>query len=287
MKSISRKIFAVIALICIMLGILCLTSCGYWGYDGAHIELYTVAVNNVFGISGYTSNGEISYDPDIDVIYKDDYGRILFFYDECYGVGNDYGMAFAVMQKSDDKYVYYYQDACYVPHFDENYHGEKTEDRVATALKISEKAIEELKERNDWNKELKLDKCTRARIVEEKPEGKIGVNTTSFDDEIYEYAKANGYKGSDDSPTRRFEFCNSDANGKELYRVVCMFSDYNVYDEHMTEWREYAVIVDTDGSIFKNTVITQDAIAEIKDNTQYYDIVKDLKAANGWVDPTE
>mgnify|MGYP006967403959 CR=1 FL=1 len=89
------------------------------GYRGEHRDLYTVAVHNIFAIYGYESNGEVSYDPDIQIIETDDYGRVLFFYSERYdgytGDGVDYGMAVVIMQSSRDGYVWYYRDRCYMP----------------------------------------------------------------------------------------------------------------------------------------------------------------------------
>ena len=65
-----------ISIICLFLCILAVpltfSSCSYRGYRGDHADLYTVAVNNVFGISGHTGNGEISYDPAIDILETDD-----------------------------------------------------------------------------------------------------------------------------------------------------------------------------------------------------------------------
>ena len=93
------------------------SSCGllnYSGYSGEHTDLYAVAVNNIFGVQGYLSNGEAVYDPEIHIVETDNYGRTLFFYSEYYDALDsqiNYGMAFVVMQYSKDGYAYYYDFA--------------------------------------------------------------------------------------------------------------------------------------------------------------------------------
>lgn len=82
-KHTMLPLFGVLCLVIVVF--LSLSSCGYSKYRGEQVDLYTVAVNNIFGVSGYISNGEVSYDPGITVIETDPYGRVLFFYNENYG----------------------------------------------------------------------------------------------------------------------------------------------------------------------------------------------------------
>ena len=67
--------------------VLLISSCGflnYSGYSGEHTDMYAVAVNNIFGVQGHISNGEVIYDPEIHIVETDNYGRTLFFYSEYY-----------------------------------------------------------------------------------------------------------------------------------------------------------------------------------------------------------
>lgn len=272
---------------CTIMISLSLSSCIFlnYKYRGNTPELYTVAVNNIFGSSGYTNNGEISYTPEISAIETDNYGRTLFFYNENYGQGNWYGMAFVVMQKSENGYVYYYQDDCYLPFFDATdyfWHGRIGGEDYIKAVELAGESIEALKKRNDWNEEFDKTKCTKSKISDIKPDGKIDVVTWTFDDEIYAYAKANGYQGFDDNAVKFFIYCNADASGKELYYVYCMSADDDEKGETIYNTYVYAVIVDTDKSIFKNPVITENAIVEIKDPTIHYDLITKLKEKNDW-----
>ncbi len=260
-------------------------SCGYWGYRGDHADLYTVAVNNMFGIYGYTGNGEVSYGPAIDIIETDEYGRTLFFYNESYGDGSNYSMAFIIMQKSEGGYVYYYQDDCYAPFFDDSdyfYHGTQGSEDHIRALELASDDIAALKERNDWNKPFDAEKCTKAKIDTDKPEGKINVKTWTFDDEIYAYAKEHGYEGTDDNACRWVAYCNADAEGKELYYVYCSRADDDGNGGTTYSHAVYAVIVHTDDSIFKNIEIGENAIVEITSPADAYELIQHLKQQNDW-----
>ena len=257
-------------LLIILLLIMILYSCNYHGFGGERTDLYAVAVNNVFGINGYESNGEAIYDPTIEVIETDEYGRTLFLYDEFYYGDIGFERAFVIMQKAENGYAYYYQDDCYAPCFETEQDFEKLMDQVDPSI------IEELKERNDWNREINESKCTTAKIKKKKPEGKIGISESTVDSAIYKYAKANGYTGTDERTTMLMRYCNSDSSGSELYYVYCMSMDDDgqggiIYEPHF-----YAVIVSP------NKMIYDGAIAEITDVEEYYEIINDLKERNGW-----
>lgn len=272
-------------LLCLLSVLFTFTSCVYRGYRGDHADLYTVAVNNIFGIGGHTGNGEIIYDPAINVLETDDYGRTLFFYNEAYGSGTTYSMAFVIMQKSEGGYAYYYQDDCYSPFFDDSdhfYHGNQGSEDYILAQEMSPDDIAALKERNDWNQPFDADKCTKIKIDTKKSEGNIGVKTWTFDDEIYAYAKKHGYEGTDDSACQWFEYCNADAEGKELYYVYCHRADDDGAGGTTYSYAVYAVIVHTDDSIFKNIEIGEYAIVEITNPTDAYDLIRQLKQKNNW-----
>ena len=273
LKAIGILILAAIILI-VLVTILLLRSCNYTGYGGEHTDLYTVAVNNVFGLSGYNSNGEVLYDPVIEIIETDEHGRVLFFYDEYYDDSIDptinYGMAFVIMQKSEDGYVYYYQDTCYAPYFD-------TRDDFHTVMEcVDPLLIEDLKARNDWNEEIDEARCTTAKMQKQKSKGELIEYDWQLDKVIYSYAKANGYQGTDKRHCRFFKYCNADANGKELYYVYCTSADRDGTGETVYNSYVCAVIVNPDGSF------SEHAVVEIPDPTESYERIQTLKEQNGW-----
>ncbi len=249
-----------------------LISCLSWmlsypGYRGEYPELYTVAVHNMFGISGFKSNGEICYDPRIYVMEEDDYGRVLFFYDEYYcGAEEDYGMAFGIMQQKKNGKVYYYPEVCCLPYFG------LSSDVNDVLQNMDRDALEILKQCNDWGKPVDLSKCAQKKPVKKKPDGKLARETRldgwMHDEEILLYAQKNGYTGNEDSPTCRAEFCYADQFGRELYYVSAFFRYDGPDGEYRDECYEYAMIFKSAGKIAKEGIIEipspQDSVEQIK-----------------------
>ena len=246
-------------------------ACSYHGYDGDHPDLYTVAVNNVFGIDGKYSNGEVTKNPRIEVIETDDYGRTLFFYNELYGTQIEYGMAFVISQKTEDGFVYYYQDDCYLPYFDSEH------DLDVIMENIDRGVIEMLKERNDWNMELNESKCTKSEFTKEKPKGKVDTFSIEHDKKIEEYAKANGVDESATVNSSYFKFCNSDYEGKELFYVSGNIMKTDENGKTISESFVYAVIFGADGNIVENGIV------EIKNPRTSHELIKTLKEQTGWI----
>lgn len=190
-------------------------------------------------------------------------------------------MAFVIMQKNESGYVYYYQDVCYVPFYDDSdysYHGRNNDDSLR-AVELSASEIASLKEKNDWNDELDLDKCTKTKICDKMPEGRIKVKSWTLDAVIYPYAKAHGYQGSDMRQCRIIKFCNRDKTGKELYYVYCMTADNDASGKTVYGNYVYAVIVDTEHKV---PLVRDGAIVEIKDPRTYHETIQKLKEQNDW-----
>ena len=246
-------------------------ACSYHGYDGDHPDLYTVAVNNVFGIDGKYSNGEVTKNTHIEVIETDDYGRTLFFYNELYGTQIEYGMAFVISQKTEDGFVYYYQDVCYLPYFDIEHDLDVIMENIDLGV------IEMLKERNDWNMELNESKCTKSEFTKEKPEGKVDTFSIEHDKKIEEYAKSNGIDESATVNCNYFKFCNSDSNGKELYYVSGHITKTDENGKTISESFVYAVIFGADGNTVENGIV------EIKNPRTSHELIKTLKEQTGWI----
>ena len=292
MKRITKAIVLILIIATLTLS---LSSCLMYGfgmllfgyeYDGGHDDLYTVAVNNMFYIQGYTNNGEITYNPEISIIETDNYGRTLFFYNESYGAKETYTMAFLIMQKSEDGYVYYYQDECYLPFIDDSdyfWHGTKNGEDYKKAVDMSADLIKALKDKNDWNKEITIGKCHKAKIETDISErGELALDSYDFDEIIYKKAKKNGYTGNDDQMVRTIRYVNSDRDGKELYAISCMTRDDDENGNPIFGYFGFAVIVDPDMKIFSDPELADKAIAEITDPCKYYDVVYELKKQNDW-----
>lgn len=225
----------------------------YHGYDGPHRDLYSVAVNNIFGIRGYASNGEVIYDPQIHIIETDDYGRTLFFYSEYlsnYMSGEiDYGTAFVIMQSSDDDYSYYYRDHCYMPYFD------LTADWETISAKLPPDYFDALKEANDWNQELNEARWAKVEISKRKPENRLHPDDAFFDRIIYPYMVKNGYTGKDRSIAMYAICSETDIYGKELFYVYGTTGDPTKSGATMYGAYDFAIILNADGTFTENGIV--------------------------------
>ena len=264
---------AAVVLIFVML--ISLVGCRF-SYGGEHEDLYTVGVYNIFGSTGYRSNGEVHFDPDIEVVETDSYGRVLFFYDE--GAYNPLGCALVVMQKAVAGFVYYYQDICHIPYVSADRRADVVYSEVFTAGQI-----EALKEVNDWEKPFNAEKCTRTAVVDRKQQGTLGLEEEDFEKYIQEYAKTVGYKG-DDNIFRYFEYVNTDKYGREIYYVYGVGRDVKGEGVSPSSEHQYftlAMIFNPD----KTCPISN--ICEVTEDAANYERVKKLKLDCGWDEPWE
>ena len=142
-------------------------------YNGENPELYTVAIHNFLGSEGCGSNGEIPVSSQLGIIETDSYGRVLFYYHE--GIIKE-GCGYGISQKTQDGYVYFYQDDCVIPADDDWNYREVTHEEWFT-----EDELAAFKARNDWNQPLNELKCTKEQIVKEKPEPKLNLEKADFD----------------------------------------------------------------------------------------------------------
>ena len=259
----------IVAVICVSL------SACYYSYTGEYRDLYTVAINNIFGAKGCRSDGEWVSNPTIYVIETDAYGRVMFFYDEFLD-DEAYGTALVIMQQSDVDYVYYYQDDCYVPSFNLG-----REYRAGYRDLFSEEEIAALKELNDWNKELNLDKCIKSQIVREKASGTLDIKEKEFDEWLKPFVQTLGYNG-DDSIFRYARYCNTDKYGRELYYVYGIGRDADgegVSPTSKYQDFEFAMIFNP------NKTCSMENIYLITEPSLTFDALKLLKETAGWNQP--
>ena len=237
------------------------------GYRGEHPELFTVAVNNVFASCGTSSNGEARFDPGIEVLETDDYGRVLFFYLETL---NEYSPSLLILQKSDEETASYYRDMCCISIYGDTYELSKDS--------FSEAEIEALKAANDWNQPINDSKCVSTPIVKHKPEGSLELKDADFEAAIQTYARQDGYLG-DDHIYRFSYFSAADGKGRELYYVYGIGRDVKgegVSPDAESVTYEFAMLFQADGTC------TLEGVAEITDPTCLRTILEELKQTNGW-----
>jgi len=218
-------------------------------YTGDHSELFTVAIHSLINVRGYVINAP---PVSIRIIEKDEYGRVLFYYVE--GLSRDYRL---IAQKSDSTYVYYY------PNFNFISGSYKTP--------ISEQAILEFKEKNDWNKPLDESKFIKQRIVRKKAKYRFNKDTG---EKIFR--EAIGYNGSA-TIFQSSRYITSDKYGKKMFRClgeVPKDSNYN------NKWTGLLVIIDIDGSCDLATCFTRLTVPY-----HHQHELKAFKELNNWSEP--
>lgn len=136
---------------------LSLCGCKYNGYKGKHKDLYTVAINSILWNNGYSYGADFIIDSTIEILEIDSVGRVLFIYHEKYYRNSDISFsALIISQYNDSKNVYYYEGI--------NYIIKKQQNDNLKIGEFEESEKTKLKEQNDWNKNLILDKCVKKKI---------------------------------------------------------------------------------------------------------------------------
>ncbi len=264
MKTGFIKLKSLVLMLVLLLVSLLSTGCGY-RYKGEYPELCSVAWANIPTLNGGMSNGEVVYDPEIQVLETDRYGRILFSYTE--DIDGQW-FYILVMQSADEQYTYYYPDDCYIKMV--------YEERYST-LDVSAEEIASLKELNDWECPMDESKLEATAIIDKKPsKGKLKLKNHYFEEIIREY-----HENSDRyvhpknvSFVRVVDYVKSDGYGREMYVVNTDFDEY--YDKKEI-WYSYLflVIVQPDKSYDLSTVV-------ILESSIMSQQVKTAKQQNGW-----
>lgn len=141
----------------------------------------------------------------IDVLETDTQGRVLFRYKTYNDITGANGLAHVICQKSDSRYVYFYEDiGCYSTN--------------------SELGFEEWKEQNDWNKSLDIEKMSK-RSNKISLDLCIIVNKKLSWNNVTEFF-ARELKTFD---LEKVVFCDTDEMGKFLYWIKRSSNDETAY----------------------------------------------------------
>ena len=243
-ENIMNKLKKVLILFFVLLMILSLFSCDRsHKYKGDDYDLFTVAINSLVGTTGTafkTSEG-----PVLEIKETDEYGRVMFYYEEG-SIISSYNLLIA--QKSDDEFVYYYEDYNFIS---------KSENE------FSSEDIEALKTANDWNKPINENKLICKKIKEQK-------NKSSFDSSLVEeeFAKIKGEKWEFTSSINEL---TKNEEGKSIVLAPVIFDRYGEGTR-----KYFVLILDEEGNFDKN------AIMEITDYNNYQDQLKEFKENNNW-----
>ena len=212
------------------------SACDYVGYKGSYVDLFTVTSNSILGVWGDADQ--------IIVLEEDDFGRRMFFHWGRSQIaeekdGYEY-WAIVISQKTDSKgkYTYFYPEVNFllykVSFTGEPIYGWELDRLKENAYTLAtEKEINELKMRNDWNKPFDEAKCTKVKVSRAGRGIDDKLITKSKKDIIYNYLRSGSTQGdwadyylTSDSYNRHIFFINyiKDKEHKESYLLI-LFPD--------------------------------------------------------------
>ena len=182
MKKLKTWFCCFLATLCALL----MVGCSY-EYEGKHADLYSMACKNLIAINGYIPQGEYTDDPLIYELEKDEYGRVLFSYQEFGSV-----VHLLIMQKSENNLVYYYPEDCYLSFRTElsKYLGDFTQQDLMQILQthLTEEDRTAFKALNDWNEPLQEEKCDSTPITRNPPKGgRVANNSPVYEKVLLQY----------------------------------------------------------------------------------------------------
>ena len=245
---------AIFLLVCTLAG------CKFTGYKGKYPALYTEAVNSILAIKGYHSHGS----PMIELVEEDSFGRVLFSYYESshYDEGWPNAFSYLICQKIDETYVYYYPDFNFIikewNHLD---------------VPFSDEEIEDLKNKNDWGKEINEKELIKYEITRKKKDPEVKIKVKDFDVLFQKIVKEHGRIGDGTIVRPYVLYLTSDSYGRTLYYASAAHID--VSKEVMK--LNLAIIFNPDGSYDEKI-----CVMELIDLYNYQDSLKEFKELNGW-----
>lgn len=278
------KIKKPIVISLILVFALSLAGCSKYEYKGNYPELYTVAINSIFGLSGSSPGEWVPFPVFLKPWEEDEFGRQMFIYCE----GSIYFLL--ISQASDEEYAYYYDDYNFT-HVDVGDYpgsggfGYKEIDDPKTLF--SDEAVEQLKIKNDWGKEIDKSNCVKAEIVriKKKPEIKkkvfekllreVAVERTGWNLHRTKALRFANYFTSDDYG-RTICSVSGTAYGKEGKVGILASDDHESIELYLL------IIFNPDGSYDLDTCVMD--LENLK-GYNYQDELKAFKEINNWNKP--
>jgi hypothetical protein len=208
--------------------------------------------------ASYAYPGGDAADRDVHtkIIETDDYGRVLFAYNNGFGV-----YSVGIRQKNDRKFVYYYDNISFF--YTDEY------------LLYTSEQVEKLKTENDWNQPMKEEKMIKRSYVDQYSLSK-GI-TPVLDSEDLQRIFHVYIEEEEGIETDVFLF-DENPSGQQLFYAWRRINtstesklSYEIFDE-------YLMVLNADGSYdFENYLL------KIEDRQKISKPLAEIKEKNGWV----
>ncbi len=220
-------------------------------YRGDNVAEYAAANYSIFGMK----TGE---EDKVIVLEKDDYGRTMFLLrTQSWIVHNQSIAAILITQSSSDKEVQYYElnnvMYCYTDYFEPSW-------ELCSSL-FSFEQISQLKENNDWGKELNLNKAVSKKIIVSDVDAQL-IQQKEIDKVIIDLY------GDEDNTF--YDPLTQYSNGKVVYLVGRPL--YNNLDDYS---EEFYIVVFFPASNLQNQKCIYEKVYDVKNyQEQLYELIR-------------
>ena len=221
-------------------------------YNGEYPELFTVAINSLLGVVGYTAGHMLQ--PELELLEEDDYGRQLFSYFEDRRTST---FSLIIAQKEINGYVYFYPHDNFIAITSQN-------PWMLTSNDFSEDEINKLKEVNNWNQPMDCSECVRVKVVRQKEDGPISDRILS---RAYNHALGEDAQRGFGGNMSNIIFFRTDDYGRSIYLGIGRFLSN----------RFVVMLFQPDGSFDEVK-----GIMELQDTQNYQSQLRDFKELNDW-----
>jgi len=265
-----RKLLALFLTVLILLSL-----AGCTPASGDDRFLHVVAHNSLLGV------GEDRQDQ-IVILEEDDFGRVLFAFagwgmtSETGRMGDDI-LAALIVQRTTRRHAYFYDGINAILYDIGGLPLQTTPfnflDEAFVMERFSEEQLEQLKEENDWNKELEESRFFRVRVSwRHKREYMTDVSIPT-QREAFESVSEYLHHPSLSAPL------TTDKNGNVIYFMREFYSRREGEEVIRYLARSFLFMFDSDGNLIEET-----GIMELPDENlwDYRDQLREFKEANGW-----
>jgi len=230
-------------------------------YNGKYPELHVVATNSILGVLGQDADN-------ILVLDEDDFGRVMFAFTG--DTSHEEVIAVLVAQKTTKTHSYFYDGAndIFCP-LRVAWPYKLTRDLVSE--RFTDEQIAQLKQDNDWNKEIDDSKLFKAEITIKKNNDIVPWSKRVA---AYEQASPIGEVTFDDHYSYN-ALLTTDADGKSIYYIRGRL--YVSGAKSFVFTGSYLFMFDKDG-----TLIDKTGTEEVTDFWNYHDQLRRFKEINGW-----
>ena len=262
----------VLVIMLVLLMILSLVGCLHGtAYFGPHLDLQIVAMHSLLGV------GETTRWDGFEVLEEDDFGRAMFaFWGGAMTGGNNPFASFNILavlisQRTTESHAYFYDGINFILRQVESDETRRPSSSFAGAFVMeyfTEGQLEQLKEENDWNRELDEDKFFRVPISRRAK----GYYMTDISLQMLEGAFAIVSEGFN----RNLQsLLTMDRNGNVIF--IMRGGSFNSRASEWTFYSSFLFMFDRDGNLIEGT-----GVKELTDLWDYREELLEFKKANGW-----